>query len=151
MITTSIEPVGEEEQIVRGSNMKILQSILALVLSLGVTTSGFAGEFSFRCTIQYEYHSKPDGQLEKIDKSSYKGLVFEIERRTGRIEGASLHLEPSNVKVVDSGEAGSFKMFHYNNNKIAENLVIKTWQKVKGKMPFIFIDYLENIVTGTCD
>ena len=55
------------------------------------------------------------------------------------------------IKVVDSGKSGSFKVFSFSAmRRISESVAIREWSEGASK-PFVGIDYLQTVVTGTCD
>jgi len=118
-----------------------------------IPTYVFAGEYSFRCTVKNEYQLTVDGQLIKPARYFYPGSSFSVERSTGKIAGGSFDNKADfQIKVVDSGDNGSYKVFSFaKERKVAESLTIITRQKEDGKMPFIFVDYLQVVVTGICD
>ena len=128
--------------------------ILIVIYVLLIPASVFAGEFSFRCEIMSQYELTSEGKLVKPEKSAYyPGASFEVDRTTGKIVGAGMN-SPSDfqLKVIDSGNNGSFKVFSFaEQRKVAESLVIIIRDKKNGKMPFVYVDLLQAIVTGTCD
>ena len=132
---------------------KLLLGILVLQITIfSAVFYSIAGEISFRCKVQYEYHFAVDGKLDEKDQWHFKNTSFEVERSTGRVVGTTFSIEPGlNDKIVESGEEGSFKLFNYIDKGKADFLAIKTWQKENGKMPFVFIDYLQTVLTGVCD
>ena len=112
--------------------LRLLVAICVLLIPVSV----FAGEFSFRCTVKNEYQLTDDGQLDKPDKFTYyPSASFSVERSTGKIVGGSLDNKADfQIKVVDSGDNGSFKVFSFaKERKVAESLTIITRQKEKGE------------------
>ena len=117
-----------------------------------------ADEISFRCTVKNEYRLADDGQLVKPEKYFYTGASFIVERSTGRIIGGAFHnmgiagfKSDWKMKVIDSGSAGSFKVFSFAEQRgVAESLAVITRQEGE-KKAFVGIDYLQTVVTGICD
>lgn len=129
---------------------KILVGVfIALTIALSHSIDSVAGEIAFRCRVKAEYQLTDDGYLVKPEKYYYKNASFSIERATGRIVGAAFSNKGDyQTKVVDNG---SFNVFSFAEKRgVAESLAIQTWQDGKRKS-FIGIDYLQTIVTGTCD
>jgi hypothetical protein len=107
----------------------------------------FADEISFRCIVKNEYHLTKDGQLIKPDKYYYCNSSFVVERSSGKILGGVFNNEGDYQKNVIGG--GSFKVFSFAEKRgVAESVAIKTHQEGQ-KKPFIGIDYLQTVVTGT--
>lgn len=128
--------------------------LLIAICVLLIPTSVLAGEISFRCTVKNEYKLSADGQLVKPDKIYYfAGANFEVERSTGKIVGGGLDNKGDfQIKVLDSGDNASFKVFSYAQERnVAESLTIITREKENGVVPFIFIDYTQVVLTGVCD
>ena len=127
--------------------------IIILTISLMFFYSAvfsFADEISFRCTVKHYYELKADGQL--IEKNSYpKGCSFVVEKSTGKIIGDVFdNTGDYQVKVIGNG-SGSYKVFSFSEKRnVAESLSIITRQEGKQK-PFVGIDFLQAIATGTCD
>ncbi len=108
-----------------------------------------ADEISFRCTVKNEYSLTDDGQLAKPEKYIYLNSSFSVERSSGKIVGGILDNEGDYQKKFIDG--GSFKVFSFAEKRgVAESLAIRTHQDGK-KKAFVAIDYLQRVVTGTCD
>ena len=132
--------------------MKMIVPFIISVIVLGSADISYAGEFSFRCKVENEYELTENGQLVKAEKGSYRGSSFSVERSTGRIVGGAFNNKGDyQIKVADSGKSGSFKVFSYSENrKVTESLAIITRSEAE-KKPFVGIDFLQAVVTGTCD
>ena len=131
--------------------MKIIFLIITIAtLTLGDATFLLGDEISFRCKVKAAYDLADDGKL--IESGMYLESTFTVERSTGNIIGGSFNNKGDyQIKVVDSGLAGSYKVFSYSpGRRIAESLAIITRAESE-KKPFVGIDYLQIIVTGTCD
>jgi len=140
---------------------KLLNWLVVIVfvintIILGGATLSLADAFSFRCKVKNVYELTADGQLVKTEESSYAGMTFSVERSTGKIIGGvfdntrTVSKEKSDyqMKVIDGS---SFKVFTYaESRKVAESLAVRTWQE-GNESPFVGIDYLQTVVTGTCD
>jgi hypothetical protein len=99
--------------------------------------------------VKNEYHLTDDGQLVKPDKYYYLNSSFSVERSSGKIIGGVFNNEGDYQKKVIDGK--SFKVFSFADKRgVAESLAIKTHQKGI-KSSFVGIDYLQTVVTGTCD
>ena len=124
--------------------------IYVLVLLFYVTPINLlADEISFRCKVINEYELSDDGQLVVPEKYIYRNTTFAVDRSTGKIIGFAFNNKGDyQVKVIDKG---SFKVFSFSEWRgVAETLVIKTWRDGEIKS-FVGIDYLQTVVTGTCD
>lgn len=109
----------------------------------------FADEISFRCVVKNEYNLTDNGKLTKPDKYYYLNSSFSVERASGKIDGYAFNNEGDYQKKVIDG--GSFIIFSFAEKRgIAESLAIKTHKDGKMKS-FIGIDYLQTVVTGTCN
>ncbi|MEJ2169531.1 MAG: hypothetical protein P8X90_28840, partial [Desulfobacterales bacterium] len=78
--------------------------------------------------------------------------TFAVERSTGKIIGGAFNNKGDyQIKVVDSGNSGSFKVFSFSEKRrISESLAIRT--RAEGeKKPFVGMDFLQTVVTGVCD
>lgn len=131
------------------TKMRFVISVLFILLTFA-PISLFADEISFRCTVKNEYYLTDDGQLVKPDKHYYLNSSFSVERSSGQIIGGVFNNEGDyQKKVIDAGE--SFKIFSFSDKRgVAESITIRTHQKGK-KVSFVGIDYLQTVVTGTCD
>ena len=134
----------------RISKMRKLKIILMGFGILVVLSTGcFAGDYCFECTVRNEYRLTDGGQLVKPERYYSIGQTFTIDRRSGRIIGGPFHNVGSDyqVKVVERGS--SYKILTFSPRRpIAESLTISRADGVN--IPFIGIDYLQVIVTGTC-
>ena len=130
----------------------LLGTLVVHMIIWGGSIHCVADEISFRCTVNNEYYLTDDGQLVKPEKYYYTGASFFVERSTGRIIGGAFNNKGDyQKKVLDSGSAGSFKVFSFSEKRgVAESLAIRTRQE-GGKKSFIGIDYLQTVVTGICD
>ncbi|CAB1084346.1 hypothetical protein D1AOALGA4SA_11871 [Olavius algarvensis Delta 1 endosymbiont] len=119
-------------------------------LLLGDVILLFADEISFRCKVKAVYDLTDDGRL--IESGKYRGATFAVERATGKIIGGAFDNKGDyQIKVVDSGKSGSFKVFSFSAmRRISESVAIREWSEGASK-PFVGIDYLQTVVTGTCD
>ena len=130
------------------SNMRV-GILFFFILLIFVPLSLLADEISFRCMVKNEYHLTDDGQLVKPDQNYYLNSSFSVERSSGKIIGGVFNNEGDYQKKVIDG--GSFKVFSFADKRgVAESLAIKTHQKGK-KASVVGIDYLQTVVTGTCD
>ena len=138
-----------------------LMIILFLIseITLGCALVAVADEISFRCKVKNEYKLTDDGQLVKPEKLRYTEMTFSVERSTGRIFGGVFNNQESisskqsdyYMKVIDSGSQGSFKVLSFAEKRgVAESLAIRTKQEGNQKA-FVGIDYLQTVVTGTCE
>ncbi len=129
---------------------KMRFSILVIfILFIFSPISLLADEISFRCTVKNEYSLTDAGQLVKPEKYYYLNSSFSVERSSGKIVGGVFNNEGDYQKKVIDG--GSFKVFSFADKRgVAESLAIKTNQKDK-KAAFVGIDYLQTVLTGTCD
>ena len=123
--------------------------LTVIILSILASTNLIADEISFRCTVKKEYDLTNDGQLVEPDKYYYLNSSFSVERSSGKIIGGVFNNQGDYQKKVIDGY--SFKVFSFAEKRgVSESLAIRPNQS--GKMAaFVGIDYLQTVVTGTCD